>query len=422
MVASTDIKFYVHNNNNAPQLQNAYGSMINVLDACLVNGINIGTISSLTASGKTVTALFSSAHNLMQYQVIKIVGANQPEYNVEARILTVPNATTLTFELAVVPSVTTATGTIGCSLSPLGWEKPFSSSSPSGGGKVAYRSTNLLLSSRPFLRVVDEPDLAYNSSFAKFAKVGIVENMTDIDTMLGVQAPFDSAVPDKNWVGTGSGDGAVNGWARWYYASNTESTNASYNVDYQAPNNANRQWVLIGTKDYFYIIPEIKEGYSSGLLYGFGYFESLIPVDSANTFLSATLSANNAGDGKYKRQLTALTSTYANSCVILRNYLNSTTYTTASAKSFLDEMNSGQSNRLVNNINSGTTAFDVFLVENGGVVRGRIPLLKWLYSQLPYSNLNLVTFGHEIFLAKNVAGGDSGASTAQVLLKVGALL
>src|SRR5690606_10057831 len=167
MVASTDIKFYVHTNNNAPQLQNAYGSMINVLDACLVDGINIGAISSLTASGKTVTATFGSAHNLMQYQVIKITGANQSEFNSEHRILTVPNAQSVTFELAAMPSVTTATGTITASLPPLGWEKPFSSSNPNGGGKAAYRSTNLLLPSRPFLRVVDELDPAYTATYAK---------------------------------------------------------------------------------------------------------------------------------------------------------------------------------------------------------------------------------------------------------------
>ena len=100
MVASTDIKFYVHSNNNAPQLQNAYGSMINVLDACLIDGIQIGVVSSLTASGSTVTATFGAAHNLMQYQVIKITGANQPEFNGEHRILTIPDSSSLTFELA----------------------------------------------------------------------------------------------------------------------------------------------------------------------------------------------------------------------------------------------------------------------------------------------------------------------------------
>ena len=43
MVASTDIKFYVHTNTNAPQLINNFGCMIDVLDACLVNGRAVET-------------------------------------------------------------------------------------------------------------------------------------------------------------------------------------------------------------------------------------------------------------------------------------------------------------------------------------------------------------------------------------------
>src|SRR5690606_35835257 len=115
-----------------------------------------------------------------------------------------------------------------------------------------YRSTNLLLPSRPFLRVVDEPDPAYNTAYAKFAKVGMVEDMTDIDTMIGVQAPFDLALPEKNWVGTGSGFSAINGWARWYYARNGDA--GSSVRDSTSPGNGAREYVLIGTDEYFYII------------------------------------------------------------------------------------------------------------------------------------------------------------------------
>ena len=100
MVASTDVKFYVHTNNNAPQLTNNFGCMIDVLVACLVNGFGSQTVSTLNASGTTVTATFGSAHNFMQYQVIKIAGATQTEYNGEFRILTVPNANSITFQLA----------------------------------------------------------------------------------------------------------------------------------------------------------------------------------------------------------------------------------------------------------------------------------------------------------------------------------
>ena len=265
---STDIKFYVHTNTNAPQLQNQFGCMIDVLDACLVNGFGSQSVATLTANGTTVTATYGSAHNYLQYQVAKIAGVNQAEFNGEHRILTVPNANTITYELSVVPSVTTATGTITSSLPSLGWEKPFSSINPEGGGKGAYRSKNTLLPSRPFLRVVDELDPAYNASYAKYAKVGIVEDMTDIDTMLGVQAPYDNANPNKNWVGTGSGGTAYNGWAKWYYARGAAVNSAG--TDTSATAGA-RSWLIVGNSDYFYILPAFIPSDVISFPYGFGF-------------------------------------------------------------------------------------------------------------------------------------------------------
>ena len=310
MVASTDIKFFVHSNNNAPQLQNAYGSMIGVLDACLVNGISLGSVSTLTAVGTTVTAVFSAAHNLMQYQVLKITGANQAEYNGEHRILTVPNATSVTFQLATSPSATTASGSITASLPSLGWEKPFSSINPEGGGKGAYRSKNTLLPSRPFLRVVDELDPAYTATYAKFAKVGIVEDMTDINTMLGVQAPFNSTTPERNWVGTGSGVSAINGWARWYYARNTTANTST--SDGNPPSGGSRPFILIGTKDVFYILCGMTTQDNTKLVYGFGAFESLIPADTSNTFLSSTLINVTANPAMICAENTPLANSVAN--------------------------------------------------------------------------------------------------------------
>lgn len=253
MAASTDIKFYVHTNNNVPQLQNAYGSMIGVLDACLVNGISVGAVSSLTASETIVTALFSSAHNLSQYQVIKITGANQTEFNGEHRVLTVPNSNEVTFELVSNPSVPTATGAIIASLPPLGWDKPFSSNNPNGGGKAAYRPANFTSLSAPFLRVVDELDPVWNSTYAKYAKVGVVEDMLDIDTLAGMQSPFDLTNPGKNWIGSGSGSSAINGWAIWAYAL-ASNENTSSNL-LQPPPSGAREWFIIGSSDYFYIFP-----------------------------------------------------------------------------------------------------------------------------------------------------------------------
>lgn len=425
MVASTDIKFYVHTNTNAPQLENAYGSMINVLDACLIDGIQIGVVSSLTASGNTVTATFGAAHNLMQYQVIKITGAIQPEFNGEHRILSIPDTSSFTFELAAVPSVTTATGTISASLPPLGWEKPFSSTNETGGGKAAYRSLNLLLPSRPFLRVVDELDPAYTATYAKYAKVGIVEDMTDIDTMLGVQAPFDINLPDKNWVGSGSGNTAYNGWSKWFYArSATSSASEAASIV-----NGVRKWFLVGNSDYFYIVPAFAIGSDADPTYGFGQFVSNIPSDSANTFLSATNNYTPANSSYYVGSNSGIGSNLNRNAniILLRKFDQSASFATASNGILQIGGSPSITTGASNDINAVEVlgfiqSFDVFLTENKtafsaavGLVRGKLGGIRWLLQNKPLSEYEFVELGNKVYIGKSVL---SNTSDGQMLFRV----
>ncbi|RKG50348.1 hypothetical protein D7V68_03625 [Acinetobacter cumulans] len=420
MVASTDIKFFVHSNNNAPQLQNAYGSMIGVLDACLVNGVSLGPVSTLTAVGTTVTAVFGTAHNLMQYQVLKITGANQAEYNGEHRILSVPNATSVTFQLANTPSVATATGTIIASLPPLGWEKPFSSTNEAGGGKAAYRSKNVLLPSRPFLRVVDELDPVYTATYAKFAKVGIVEDMADINTMLGVQAPFNSTIPGRNWVGTGSGAAAINGWARWYYAHN-RAFGTLQGTDTDTPVSGSRSWILVGNTDYFYILPTATPSNTTALPYGFGCFKSLLNSDSACNFLSATLSDSFADSTQPKQRYTPLSgnNTTEQKILLQRGYTQSAQYFTGSNISLgvTGSIQSGLSDYIgPYSLTSVAVFAPVFINET--VLRGEIPNLYWLFQDKPYANYQIIERNGNAYIAVNI-GASTSAGIGQIVLKIG---
>lgn len=420
MVASTDIKFYVHSNNNAPQLQNAYGSMIGVLDACLVNGFGSQAVATLTASGTTVTATYGSAHNYLQYQVTKIAGVNQTEFNGEHRILTVPDANTITFELAAVPSVTTATGTITSSLPSSGWEKPFSSTHSSGaGGKAAYRSKNTLLPSRPFLRVVDELDPAYTATYAKYAKVGIVEDMTDIDTMFGVQSPYDNVNPNKNWVGMGSGSTAINGWAKWYYARSVAPTGPGN--DATAPTTGNRAWVIVANKDWFYILNSTAVSNTDLLAYGFGAFESALNTDSANTFLSCAYNYAGASLSFYVGEAVALTRGAHATLLLQRKYDMSAVPNTAQASSVAlshyTETTTGVNNTVASF--AGNMPFaPVFIFETGSIFRGQIPNLHWIFQKKPLTHLTPFTKSRQIYLPINVT---SNTQSGQIVMGLGSL-
>lgn len=249
MVASTDIKFYVHTNNNAPQLPNTWGALANILDACLVTGLGSQAVSSTGINNKVLTLTTGTTHNLKVGQVIKLTGATQAEFNKEYRIALVPDATTIQVDLDNSPILTTLTGSMSIALPPLGWVEEFSA-----GGKRAYRNADFIDSDRPFLRVVDEIDPVWDASYAKYAKVGIVDQMIDIDTMTGTQTPYETAAPIKNWIGTGSGQEAFNGWAKWYYSRIRDVHVDSY-FDSEGSENGDKQWLIVGNQEWFYLLP-----------------------------------------------------------------------------------------------------------------------------------------------------------------------
>ncbi len=403
---STDIKYFTYTNNNAPTVDNVYGSMIALLDACLLNGFIVGSVSSLTISGTIATVVFSQPHNLLQYQVIRIIGANQTEFNKEHRILSIVDPTTITFDLKTTPSVTTATGTITASLPPLGWEKPFSSVNGTGG-KAAYRSLNTLLPSRPFLRVVDEIDPLYDPSYSKYAKVGIVENMTDIDTMLGVQSPYNPTYPDRNWVGSQEGTVYYNGWSKWYYARSTaltSSTASSSDADSRSPINGGRSWTIIGNRDYFYILSGTRPSTTDTLkvLYGFGSFTSLLSNDTSSTFL---ISSNRYYDISLGQRVLAFTDGTGNTSIpyllLQRKYTQEAVSSVASCCSIGNNVGAiytGQTDFVSSIATSDNTPFAPVYIHEG-VLRGKLPGYNWLFQNKPLLNNQCIVVNNSIYFS-----------------------
>lgn len=256
-MSNTDIKWFSFDNTNAPQLSNTWGCLIDVLDACLITGMGSQLISTLVVKDGVATATFGSNHNFKQFQVVEITDANQSIFNGEHKILGV---TSNKIEFVLNSPDLTATGTMSCKLASLGWTKAFS------GTQKAVYSAKDKLANPYFLRVDNSLDPAYNTNYAKFAKVGILDSCVGIDDLTGNQAPFDILKPNKNWVG----EGTTTGWFKWRYAVG-ETVVGSNNVsETQAPTNGSRSWVLIGTKDSFYLINNSVVSGEFYTPYGFG--------------------------------------------------------------------------------------------------------------------------------------------------------
>ncbi|MGF2683434.1 hypothetical protein ACQUFR_11740 [Acinetobacter johnsonii] len=431
MVTNKTVKFFTSDNNNAPQLQNASGSMITLLDACLVTGIQVGVINSLSSTGLEATAVFRLPHNLKKYQVVRVSDATQAEYNGDFKIKQVVNATTIKFELNNVASVANASGTINCMLAPLNWDKPFSSSTALGGGRAAYRSKDETLPNRPYLRVVDERISSYGINYAKYAKVGIVEEMTGINVMQGVQAPYNASATTRNWNPTGSGVDIKNGWAKWYYYTLGEyNVDSASLVDYETEN---RSWMVIGTGSAFYILngvdnqKNIPDGDKElAFCYGFGAFNPIADDDLFTHYLLASNAWGIAQGTQYRmesytRDVVLGSEDYANTTsgrsVFLQRGYKKSAYAQATCRKVTLEPG-------INTVSGGSTSYVVNSDVFGGVViqtplvlevtassqahpRGFLPLIKTIPHKAHYSNVQLIEEGDLVLLAKHVRGTSS---------------
>lgn len=172
-MAGTQVITLRSTDTGAPTLSGQAGKLLDVLDACLVDGYNSKTVQSITRSGQTATVTYATAHGYAADGITKveISGAAQSEYN---GVFVISNVTTTSFDITVTGSpVTPATGTIISKVPPLGWGRPFTRA----GNICCYRGAEVT-GTRLYLRVDDTGTTA--------ATARGYETMTDLATGVGL--------------------------------------------------------------------------------------------------------------------------------------------------------------------------------------------------------------------------------------------
>ena len=204
-MAGTMVQLCRSTDTGAPSLNGTAGSLITVLDACLVTGYNNKTVTSITRVGQTATVHVQTGHGLPADggPKVKISGSNQAAYNGNFQY-TYVDATYFTITVEGTPT-SPATGSMTTSIAPLGWNKPFS-----GTNLAAYQSAEPD-STKMYMRVDDTP-----GQYATF--VGC-EYMRDLNTAYGGLFPttaqlsgglyitksFTTDSVIRNWVVVGDG-------------------------------------------------------------------------------------------------------------------------------------------------------------------------------------------------------------------------
>lgn len=226
----TTVKYFHSSMPGAPVLSGTAGSLIAVLDACLVDGFGLKTADSVVVSGGIATATFSTGHSFEPDVIALVSGATPSGLNGEKRVLTT-STNTITFDATGIADGT-ATGTIAVKLAPAGWAKAFS-----GTNLAAYRSSDVT-GTRMFLRVDD--------TGTTNARVVGYESMSDVNT--GVRA-FPLAAQ-------------LSGGGYWPKASAAGATARSWTV------------IADGRGFYLHMHTAASSPGVSGSIWGFGDFES----------------------------------------------------------------------------------------------------------------------------------------------------
>ena len=277
-VMNTSVRRMHSGMQGAPVIDNNWGDLTAMLRACCVTGFNVRPIQSITCQGTKAT-IQCAGHGYLEHQVVRIENATPAGYNGDHRVVSVEGANTLTIELeSELPEAQAAPGqTLQMRTAPLGWESLFDD----GGQKLVLRSTDPQ-STRNVLRVDDSCPAGYTTTWAKFGRVTMAQNMGDLDTFIGARAPFDPTDPTKNEVPKGSGSNMFSGWYKWYYAMAPHVEVESY-----TPRAGARSWTLLGDGRTLYWGSSLVEGMTSIVPWHFGDVDSLQQPDAFATLLTA---------------------------------------------------------------------------------------------------------------------------------------
>ena len=199
MPADTSVKYLHSLMPGAPVLSGTAGTLIAVLDACLVNGFAVSAVASLVVSANVATATVAAGHSAEVGSVVTVSGAAPGGLNGEKKVLSVNGAkTTLTYDATGIGDQA-ATGAISLKLAGAGWSKAFS-----GVNLAAYKS-NHLQATGCVLRVDD--------TSARVARCVGYESMTGISVGSG---PFPTATQRSGgvyWPKSHAADATARRWA-----------------------------------------------------------------------------------------------------------------------------------------------------------------------------------------------------------------
>lgn len=382
MVTDVDVQYFSHM--NGLTLGNNWGDLIRLLDKALVAGIDFTqiTAASIDAQGDVHITLYST-HKAMLFQVVELTGFTPVSFNQKYRIKGIPSTTELILKPQTVITETSIATVGSGKLASLGYEIIFRDTNDV---ERVYRAKNPT-TQHPFIRVdetISDGVNSYDSAYAKYAMVGLLEHMDHIDDYQNpdvLQLPFNTSEPAKNWKIKGTGASVIRGWSRWYW--NKALSGVAAQVYDTGSTNRSTGFTLVGDSDCFYFLRAIGDSTTtSKVLSGCGLYNSCTPTEVIpNWFLMTALTGVAANNYQQMTVETEGSTPLVNSDYAVPNYFFTPAFNMLApltahvrAQAIVPDNLSGNSNFASSLDNSG---LEVPFKDTSGYLRGTLKHLLY---------------------------------------------
>lgn len=198
MAIDTSVKVFTSAMTGTPVLNGVAGSLLSILDACLVDGWGTLPIASLTVASGVATVNFSSPHPYIKNAVVRISGASQSQINGDWKVDSVVSVNSISF-LCPGLSDGVMSGTMTGAMAPAGWKKKFSDTN------IRCYQSQSVLSTGGVLRIDDTGTQA--------ARVVAYESMSDVNTGVGPAPTTAQASGGGYWAKSDTAGTTARDWA-----------------------------------------------------------------------------------------------------------------------------------------------------------------------------------------------------------------
>ena len=248
------IKYFESTDAGAPTLNNAVGSMIAVLDACLITGYNTKAVTSITVASGVATVVCAAHGYANTYgKAIRIAGATGgfTALNKDTQIANVTTNGFTFFCPGVADGV--ATGTLTAKYAPLDWTKQYS-----GTNKAMYKRSDVTATAC-MLRVDD-------NAVGQSCRALMVQSATDMDTYSNPAPLADQAAGGLGYY-----------WSKGY----NDATPAG--------------WFVVADDLHFYLCVLTGAGSTASIIHSFGDIIDFKPGSVLGCVVSGPYATNSAG-------------------------------------------------------------------------------------------------------------------------------